>query len=122
MTARFRILVSDKLAESGLVPLNEASNVDVDVRTELTPDQLIEIIPNYDALLVRSSTQVTPSLLRAGTKLQVVARAGIGVDNIDLDAATQCGVIVVNAPTGNVVAAAEHTIAMLMAMARSIPL
>lgn len=122
MTARFRILVSDKLAESGLVPLNEAPNVDVDVRTELTPDQLIEVIPDYDALLVRSSTQVTPALLRAGTKLQVVARAGIGVDNIDLDAATQCGVIVVNAPTGNVVAAAEHTIAMLMALARSIPL
>lgn len=122
MTARFRVLVSDKLAASGLVPLNEAPNVDVDVRTELTPEQLIEIIPQYDALLVRSSTQVTEALLRAGTRLQVVARAGIGVDNIDLDAATQVGVIVVNAPTGNVVAAAEHTIAMLMALARSIPL
>lgn len=122
MPARFRILVSDKLAESGLLPLNEAPNVDVDVYTELTPDQLIEVIPQYDALLVRSSTQVTAALLRAGSKLQVVARAGIGVDNIDLDAATQAGVIVVNAPTGNVVAAAEHTIAMLMALARSIPL
>lgn len=121
MNPRFRILVSDKLAESGLVPLNEAPNVDVDVRTELTPDQLIEVIPQYDALLVRSSTQVTAPLLRAGSRLQVVARAGIGVDNIDLDAATQCGVIVVNAPTGNVVAAAEHTIAMLMSLARNIP-
>lgn len=122
MTARFRILVSDKLAESGLVPLKEAPNVDVDVRTDLTPEQLIEVIPQYDALLVRSSTQVTAPVLRAGSRLQVVARAGIGVDNIDLDAATQAGVIVVNAPTGNVVAAAEHTIAMLMAMARDIPL
>jgi len=121
MSARFRILVSDKLAANGLVPLNEAPNVDVDVRTDLTPTQLIDAIPQYDALMVRSGTQVTAPVLHAGTRLQVVARAGIGVDNIDLEAATQAGVIVVNAPTGNVVAAAEHTIAMLMALARHIP-
>jgi phosphoglycerate dehydrogenase-like enzyme len=79
------------------------------------------IIPQYDALLVRSATRVTAELIQAGKRLRVIGRAGVGVDNIDVDAATQAGVIVVNAPTGNVVAAAEHTIAMLMALARNIP-
>ncbi|MCS6826226.1 MAG: phosphoglycerate dehydrogenase, partial [Caldilinea sp.] len=121
MAEQFRVLVSDSLSETGLAPLLAAPNIKVDVRTDLTPQQLIEIIPHYDALLVRSSTQVTAEVLRAGVRLRVVGRAGVGVDNIDVDAATQAGVIVVNAPTGNVVAAAEHTIAMLMALARHIP-
>jgi D-3-phosphoglycerate dehydrogenase len=82
---------------------------------------LLTLIPDYHALLVRSATKVTAEVLAAGRQLRVVGRAGVGVDNIDIDAATQYGVIVVNAPTGNVVAAAEHTIAMLMAMARKIP-
>ncbi len=116
-----RVLVSDELSESGLAPLYAANNLEVVIKTNLTPTQLIEEIPHYQALLVRSSTQVTADVLQAGKNLQVVARAGVGVDNIDLSAATHAGVIVVNAPTGNVVAAAEHTIAMLMAMARNIP-
>lgn len=121
MAENHRILVSDSLSEVGLAALRAAPNVDVDVRTGLAPDKLLEIIPHYDALLVRSATQVTADVIRAGTRLRVVARAGVGVDNIDVEAATQAGVIVVNAPTGNVVAAAEHTIAMLMALARNIP-
>ncbi|MGL4650206.1 MAG: hydroxyacid dehydrogenase, partial [Caldilineaceae bacterium] len=116
-----RVLVSDAISESGLAPLRADSSIQVDIQTELTPEQLIASIPAYDALLVRSSTQVTADLLRAGSNLRVVARAGVGVDNIDLATATQLGIIVVNAPTGNVVAAAEHTIALLMATARLIP-
>jgi D-3-phosphoglycerate dehydrogenase len=121
MQSKFRVLVSDQLSESGLVPLYEAQNIEVEVKTDLSPEELIAEIPAYHALVVRSSTQVTAEVLQAGRKLQVVARAGVGVDNIDLPAATSAGVIVVNAPTGNVVAAAEHTIAMLMSMARLIP-
>ena len=121
MTTPFRVLVSDALPESGLAPLKAAKNIQFDIKTDLTPAQLIDAIPAYEALIVRSSTQVTADVIRAGARLRVVARAGVGVDNIDTDAATQAGVIVVNAPTGNTLAAAEHTIAMLMALARSIP-
>jgi D-3-phosphoglycerate dehydrogenase len=121
MAEHLRVLVSDSLSEAGLQPLYEVSDIEVDVRTSLTPSELIDIIGDYDALLVRSSTSVTAEVIRAGKKLRVVARAGVGVDNIDVEAATQAGVIVVNAPTGNVVAAAEHTIAMLMALSRQIP-
>ncbi len=121
MSLDYRVLVSDSLSESGLNPLRAANGMRVDVRTDLSPHQLIEVIPEYDALLVRSSTQVTADVIRAGKKLRVVGRAGVGVDNIDVDAATQAGIVVVNAPTGNVVAAAEHTIAMLFAVARHVP-
>jgi D-3-phosphoglycerate dehydrogenase len=121
MPESYRVLVSDQLSDSGLAPLLEAEGIDVDIKTDLSPVQLVAEIPQYHALLVRSSTQVTADVLKAGRLLQVVARAGVGVDNIDLEAATQAGVIVVNAPTGNVVAAAEHTIALLMALARNIP-
>jgi D-3-phosphoglycerate dehydrogenase len=121
MAAVSKILVSDSLSESGLKPLRAAANMQVEVRTDLTHEQLLAIIPNYDALLVRSSTTVSADVIQAGKRLRVVARAGVGVDNIDVEAATQAGVIVVNAPTGNVVAAAEHTVAMLMALARLIP-
>ena len=120
MATSYRVLVSDSLSDSGLKPLRAAQGIDVDVQTNLTQPQLLEIICDYDALLVRSSTQVTAEVIQAGKRLRVVARAGVGVDNIDVPAATQAGVIVVNAPTGNVVAAAEHTVAMLLALARNI--
>jgi D-3-phosphoglycerate dehydrogenase len=120
MSTPYRVLVSDSLSDSGLTPLRAASGIDVDVRTNLTRDQLLEVIGEYDALLVRSGTTVTKEVIAAGKKLRVVARAGVGVDNIDVESATQAGVIVVNAPTGNVVAAAEHTVAMLLALARHI--
>lgn len=121
MTNQFKVLVSDSMSDVGLAALRAAPNVEVDLQPGLSPARLLEIIPAYDALLVRSATQVTADVLRAGTRLRVVGRAGVGVDNIDVEAATQAGIIVVNAPTGNVVAAAEHTIAMLMALARNIP-
>jgi len=121
VTETYRVLASDKLAEAGLAPLQAAENITVDVKTGLSPTELQNIIPEYDALLIRSATTVDAPLIQAGKRLQVIARAGVGVDNIDLDAATQAGIIVVNAPTGNTVAAAEHTTAMLMALARNIP-
>lgn len=121
MSGHLKVLVSDSMSEVGLAALRAAPNVDVDVLTGLSPEKLIEIIPAYDALLVRSATRVSAEVLRAGVHLRVVGRAGVGVDNIDVEAATQAGVVVVNAPTGNVVAAAEHTVAMLMALARNIP-
>ncbi|MCB0138884.1 MAG: phosphoglycerate dehydrogenase [Caldilineaceae bacterium] len=117
----FKILVSDPMSDSGLAPLREASNMEVDLRTDLSPAQLVDVIPAYHALLVRSGTQVTAEVIQAGANLRVIGRAGVGVDNIDVDAATRAGIIVVNAPTGNTVAAAEHTVAMLMALARNIP-
>jgi D-3-phosphoglycerate dehydrogenase len=109
------------MSDVGLAALRAAPNVEVTVQTGLSPEKLLEIIPQFDALLVRSATQVTAEVLRAGARLRVVGRAGVGVDNINVDAATQAGIVVVNAPTGNVVAAAEHTVAMLMALARNIP-
>lgn len=120
MKEKHKILVSDSMSDSGLAPLLASHDVEVDVITGQSQEKLIEIIGAYDALLVRSATKVTAPVIQAGRKLRVIARAGVGVDNIDIEAATQAGVIVVNAPTGNVVAAAEHTVAMLMAIARNI--
>lgn len=117
----FRVLIADPLNEDGIYPLRQAEQIQVDLRTDLTPDGLLDIIDQYDALLVRSQTKVTKEVIEKGTKLQVIARAGVGVDNIDIDAATEYGVVVVNAPNGNMNAAAEHTMAMMMALARNIP-
>ncbi len=121
MSEKFRVLVSDKLSRSGLQPLLDADDIAVEMHTDLSPAELKSLIPGFHALLVRSSTQVTADLIQAGRSLQAIGRAGTGVDNIDVDAATRAGVTVVNTPTGNTVAAAEHTIAMLMALARNIP-
>ncbi len=120
MKEKMKVLVSDSMSDAGLAPLQAAPNLQVDVITGQPQEKLIEMIGAYDALLVRSATKVTAEVIQAGKRLRVIARAGVGVDNIDVDAATQAGVIVVNAPTGNVVAAAEHTIAMLMAVARNV--
>jgi D-3-phosphoglycerate dehydrogenase / 2-oxoglutarate reductase len=118
-TQRPRILVADPVAAEGIEILRTIG--DVDVKTGQAPDSLIAMIADYDALVVRSETKVTRAVIEAGVKLQVVGRAGVGVDNIDLDASTERGVIVVNAPQGNTVAAAEHTLALLMALARHVP-
>lgn len=117
----FNILISDPLSEEGIFPLREAKDFNVTIKTDLSNEELLEEIGNYDALLVRSQTQVTREVIEKAHELKVIARAGVGVDNIDLDAATENGVIVVNAPDGNTNSAAEHTIAMLMALARKIP-
>jgi D-3-phosphoglycerate dehydrogenase / 2-oxoglutarate reductase len=114
-----RILVADPLAEDGLARLRREG--EVTVATKLGEKELIEKIGDYDALVVRSETKVSAPVLEAGKKLRVVGRAGVGVDNIDVAAATRQGILVVNAPRGNIVAAAEHTIALLFAVARSVP-
>ncbi|OAQ82180.1 phosphoglycerate dehydrogenase [Purpureocillium lilacinum] len=116
--ARPRILVPEKVSPDGLALLTP--HFDVDVRMGLTPDELVRTIPGYHGLIVRSETKVTPAVLQAGRKLRVVARAGVGVDNINVPAATNQGIIVVNSPSGNILAAAEHTIALLLATARNV--
>jgi len=114
-----KVLVADPISEEGVELLRR--HAEVDVKTELTPKQLISIIGDYEALVVRSQTKVTAEVIQAGKKLQVIGRAGVGVDNINVEEATKCGIVVVNAPTGNTISAAEHTIALMLAMARHIP-
>jgi D-3-phosphoglycerate dehydrogenase len=116
-----RVLVSDPLSKEGLKILEEADGIQVDVKTGLEKDELCKIIPSYDALVVRSQTKVTEEVIRAGERLRVIGRAGVGVDNIDLDEATKRGIIVMNAPGGNTVSTAEHTMAMILALSRNIP-
>jgi D-3-phosphoglycerate dehydrogenase / 2-oxoglutarate reductase len=115
-----RILVTENIADGGLQQLRAAGHV-VDVRLGLSPDELVEVIPGAAALIIRSATQVTREVMEAGTDLVVVGRAGIGLDNVDVEAATQRGVMVVNAPQSNILSAAEHTMALLLAQARNIP-
>ena len=116
---KYRVLVSDPLAEEGIDILKEFC--DVDVNTGLTEDELVRAIGDYDALLVRSGTEVTARVIDAGAKLKFIGRAGAGVDNIDTEAATRRGIIVANAPEGNTLAATEHTMAMMLSLARNIP-
>ena len=117
----YRILIADSLDPAGLELLEE-SGAEVRAVTAEEKPRLAEILPDYDALVVRSSTQVTAELMRAGKNLKVVGRAGIGVDNVDVAAATELGILVVNAPTANLVSATEHTFALLFSLARKIPL
>jgi D-3-phosphoglycerate dehydrogenase len=116
-----KVLVSDVLGEVGIKMFQEESGLEVDVKTGLAPDELKSIIGEYDALVIRSATQVTEEILEAAKALKVVGRAGIGLDNVDIPAATKRGVVVMNTPTGNVITTAEHTIAMMMALTRNIP-
>ncbi|MCL2615438.1 MAG: phosphoglycerate dehydrogenase [Dehalococcoidia bacterium] len=113
------VLVADPLAQEGVDALKQYANVDVKIK--LAPEELKAIIGNYEALVVRSQTRVTADIIEASTKLIVIGRAGVGVDNIDTAAATRRGIIVVNAPTGNTISAAEHAVALMMALARNIP-
>jgi D-3-phosphoglycerate dehydrogenase / 2-oxoglutarate reductase len=115
-----RILVTEKIADGGLQRLRDAGHV-VDVRLDLSPDELVGVVPGAAALIIRSATQVTREVLEAGTDLVVVGRAGIGLDNVDVTTATDRGVMVVNAPTSNILTTAEHTMGMLLAQARNIP-
>jgi D-3-phosphoglycerate dehydrogenase / 2-oxoglutarate reductase len=114
-----RILVADPLAEAGLARLREVA--DVEVRTKQAEAALVGIIGGFDALVVRSETRVTAPVLEAAGRLKVVGRAGVGIDNIDVAAATRQGILVVNAPRGNIIAAAEHAIGLMLALARNIP-
>ena len=115
-----RVLITEKLAERGVAALSQAGH-DVDVRLDLTPESLLEAVAGAHALIVRSATQVNDQVLQAGTDLIVVGRAGIGLDNVDVEAATRRGVMVVNAPESNVLSAAEHAMALLLAQARNVP-
>ncbi|MDB3953376.1 phosphoglycerate dehydrogenase [Alphaproteobacteria bacterium] len=115
-----KVLISDKLSQDA-VKVFEDRGVDVDFKAGIDKGELLKIIGNYDGLAIRSATKVTQDVLDAGENLKVVGRAGIGVDNIDLDAASQKGVVVMNTPFGNTTTTAEHAIAMMMSMARQIP-
>ena len=116
-----KVLVSDNLGEIGIEMFQKEDGIDVDVKTGLAPEELKSIIGEYDALVIRSATKVTEDLLAAATNLKVVGRAGIGLDNVDIPAATKRGVIVMNTPSGNVVTTAEHAIAMMLSLTRNIP-
>jgi D-3-phosphoglycerate dehydrogenase len=114
-----RVLVTEPLSDRGLEVLRQEH--DVDVRTDLAGGGLAEAVPGYDALIVRSQTRVDGAVIDAGANLRVIARAGIGLDNVDVEAATRRGVMVVNAPQSNILSAAEHTMALLLALARNVP-
>lgn len=114
-----RILVADEISQEGLEILSQA--LAVDYQPEITSDSLLESIDIYHALLVRSRTRVTSEIIRKGTRLRVIGRAGVGVDNIDIQAATEAGVLVINSPEGNTASAAEHTLGLMLALARLVP-
>jgi len=116
-----RVLVSDSMAAEVVEILNNAPGIKVEVKTNLKPEELKAIIKDYDALIVRSSTKVTAEIIEAATKLSAIGRAGAGVDNIDIPAASKRGIVVMNTPGGNTVTTGEHAIAMMLALARRIP-
>ena len=116
-----KVLVSDMLGEIGIDMFRQEEGIDVDVKTGLAPDELKAIIGEYDGLVIRSATKVTEDLLAAAGNLKVVGRAGIGLDNVDIPAASKHGVVVMNTPGGNVITTAEHAIAMILSLTRNIP-
>ncbi len=118
---KMKVLVSDKLAEEGLKILKEGDVFEVDAKYDLKPEQLKEIISQYDALIVRSGTQVTEEVIAAASRLKVIGRAGVGLDNVDLKAATKKGIIAMNTPGGNTTSTAEHAFSLIMSVARNIP-
>ena len=116
-----RVLVSDSMAPEVVEILNNARGIKVEVKTNLKPEELKAVIKDYDALIVRSSTKATAEIIEAATKLAAIGRAGAGVDNIDIPAASKRGIVVMNTPGGNTVTTAEHAIAMMLSLARRIP-
>ncbi|MGD2126437.1 MAG: phosphoglycerate dehydrogenase [Desulfobacteraceae bacterium] len=116
-----RVLVSDALSEVGVKILEETPGIDVEVNTGLTPEALKEIIGRYHGLVIRSATKVKADVIQAAQNLKVIGRAGIGLDNVDIPAASQRGIVVMNTPEGNTITTAEHTMAMIMALSRNIP-
>ena len=115
-----RVLITDNLSPAGLTLLNEAEGIEVDVRAGLSPDEVRVALQDADGIIIRSGTKLTAEILEGQERLKVIVRAGVGVDNIDLDAATRAGIVVMNTPAGNTTSTAEHTIAMLMALSRNI--
>ncbi len=116
-----KVLVSDNLSELGVQIFRDAPGIEVDVKVGLSPDELKQIIPEYDALAIRGATKVTADVIEVATNLKVVGRAGTGLDNVDIKAASKRGIVVMNTPGGNTVTTAEHTLSMMMALVRNIP-
>ena len=116
-----KVLISDPLSNRGLEILGKAKNLKYDIKSGLPPEELKKIIPEYDAIIVRSETKLKAEIIEAGDRLKVIGRAGIGLDNVDLPAATKKGIVVMNTPQENAIAAAEHTIAMMLSISRKIP-
>ncbi|PKM88298.1 MAG: phosphoglycerate dehydrogenase, partial [Firmicutes bacterium HGW-Firmicutes-12] len=116
-----KVLVCDPISDKGIEILKNEPNVTVDVQLKKTEDELCEIVSEYQAIVVRSETKITKKILEQAKQLKVVGRAGVGIDNIDVEAATLKGVVVVNTPDGNTISAAELTLGMMLAMARHIP-
>ena len=116
-----RVLISDKLSDEGLAILAAAEGIEFDHKPGLSADELKRILPEYDGLIIRSGTKASADVIEAGKKLRVIGRAGIGVDNVDLSAATARGIIVMNTPEGNTITTAEHAIALMTSLARKIP-
>lgn len=118
----YKVLVLDPINEDGIAELLNHPNYDVDIQTGLSEEQILEIVHDYQALIVRSQTTITEDIIKHARQLTVIARAGVGIDNIDIDAATKFGVIVINAPDGNTISATEHTLAMMLSLTRNIPI
>lgn len=116
-----KILVSDNLSEAGIEKLTRIPGFEVEVKTKLTPEEFRQTIKDFDALVIRSNTKVTAESLENAGKLKVIGRAGIGLDNVDIEAASKRGIVVMNTPEGNVITTAEHAIAMMLALTRNIP-
>ena len=114
-----KVLVSDTIDQAGIDILSQVAQVDI--KTNLSPEELVGIISDYDALMIRSGTRVTKEIIEAGKQLKIIGRAGVGVDNVDVPAATRQGIVVVNSPEGNTIAAAEHALAMMLSLSRHIP-
>ena len=116
-----RVLISDTLSPEGIEILKNTPGLEVDVMTNLTPDELKGVIKDYDGLAIRSATKVTKEIIEKAGSLKVVGRAGIGIDNVDVNAASKRGIVVMNTPGGNTITTGEHSIAMMFALARQIP-
>ncbi len=120
-TSMHPVLVADHISEDGIRLLKGESALNVDVKTGLAPKELAEIVGSYEALVVRSATKVTAEVIRRANRLKVIGRAGVGLDNVDLDAATKRGIICMNVPGGNTISAAEHTMSLILSLVRHIP-
>jgi len=118
---KYRVLVTDTLAESGLDILRKSDEIDLDYRPGLKGEDLLRAVAESDGLITRSGTAITPELVSSGTRLRVIGRAGVGLDNVDVEAATEHGILVINAPTANILSATEHTMAMMLATCRNLP-
>src|SRR5216110_76098 len=116
-----KVLIADSISQRGVDELSRDGALEVAIKTGSSEKELVDLIPAFSGLVVRSQTRVTADVLNAGTKLRVVGRAGVGVDNVDVETATRRGVIVLNAPGGNTVSTAEHAFSLLLAVARKIP-